>query len=186
MILVVSQFLLVFNSAFLFQNLKNLSTDTKPNVKNKILQVLLTYSLDYNIDNVSILLLKSLSVSRNGLKWWWCYSVNSLTYRPSTESESFLVEGRTRIFWMKREGSCHCCYGTLRKPCSFSRFEVGTRFFPYSTRRSCISCTRLRVYIRKYYSLSSSFISFSFYACQCFSLLSLLFKNNKICFSFGI
>ena len=32
-------------------------------------------------------------MSRYGLKWWWCYSVNSLTYRPSTESKSF--GGRT-------------------------------------------------------------------------------------------
>ena len=35
---------------------------------------------------------------------------------------------QTRIFWMKREGSCHCCYGTIRKPCSFFRFEASTRF----------------------------------------------------------
>ena len=153
---------------------------------NKILQVLLTYSLDYNIDNVLILLLKSLSVSRNGLKWWWCYSVNSLTYRPSTESESFWWKDRQEFFEWREKVAATAVMELYVNLAPFPALKQAPDFFPYSTRRSCISCTRLRVYIRKYYSLSSSFISFSFYACPCFSLYSLLFKNNIICFSFGI
>ena len=85
------------------------------------------YSFDYHIDNVLILLLKSICE-----QIWTEMMVmlfSQLTHLPSKYwIRIFLVEGQTRIFWMKREGSCHCCYGTLRKPCSFSRYEASTRF----------------------------------------------------------